>query len=63
MDPNANVKEQLIIAQRLLDYQDGKLDNDYGDVDASIDGARLAELVLALDGWINNGGFLPQNWQ
>jgi hypothetical protein len=28
-----------------------------------IDPVRLAELVLALDGWLQAGGFLPAAWK
>jgi hypothetical protein len=52
MDPNANLKEQLDIARKLLDDPIGEDDVD-----------RLAELVVALDEWISNGGFLPKRWQ
>lgn len=52
MDPNANLKEQLQIANRLL------LEGEDED-----DTYRLAELVLGLDGWIKNGGFLPISWK
>jgi hypothetical protein len=51
MDPNANLKEQLELAKRLID--------DNTDQDAAY---RLAELVLALDEWIRKGGFLPEAW-
>lgn len=27
------------------------------------DESRLAELVVALDGWLRGGGFLPQAWR
>jgi hypothetical protein len=51
MDPNACLKEMLEIA---ASFTDGHLD----DVEAQ----RLAELVDALDGWLTNGGFLPERW-
>lgn len=56
MDPNANLKEQIELAQDLLARHDRneKL-SDY-------DSARLAELVISLHIWINSGGFLPAVW-
>jgi hypothetical protein len=56
MDPNANLREQLELARDIADGDD--LSHD--EWDAKRD--RLAELVLALDGWISNGGFLPTRW-
>lgn len=49
MDPEANYAEQLRIAEMI----DG--DNGWGLDDAR----RLAELVLALHGWVEKGGFPP----
>jgi len=57
MDPDANLQEQRALATRIL----RDLDADQP-VDA-VDAARLAELVLALDGWIASGGFLPCRWK
>jgi len=51
MDPNANLKEQLQLARRIV--EDGS---------AKRDGEALAELVLALDEWIWRGNFLPERW-
>lgn len=51
MDPNANLEEQLRLAARLM-LEDGD----------DRDALRLAELVKALDAWLTNGGFLPQEW-
>lgn len=48
MDPNANLEEQLRLAEAILDEGE--------------EGNRLAELVLALDEWIRRGGFLPEAW-
>jgi len=52
MDPDANLASLLNLATRLID-------DDATDAD---DVQRLAELVLALDGWIKIGGFLPARW-
>ena len=58
MDPNANLKEMLELAKRMItDYNDCEgngVDQD--------DAAHLADLVEALDGWLSNGGFLPARW-
>lgn len=55
MDPIANLREQLDLAQRIVEH--GRR----GHVMSSLiaDGERLAELVLALDEWRSNGGFDP----
>lgn len=57
MDPNANLDEQLGLARQLIEDS-----NDFGGEMTKEDGMRLAELVLALDEWIANGGFLPGRW-
>lgn len=58
MDPDANLKEQLEIAHGIVDASDDEVINE------SVDNAeRLAELILALDGWIKAGGFLPKGWK
>jgi hypothetical protein len=54
MDPNAAVTEMLRIANRLMDDS----------LITRLDEAeRLAELAIALDGWIRSGGFLPDAWE
>ena len=59
MDPNANLKEQLELAQAIQQCTcNGNADCD----DCSHAGQRLAELVVALHGWISKGGFLPVVW-
>lgn len=62
MDPNANLQEQLQIAAALVALIPDKEDG-HGLSSACYDAKRLAELVLALDEWINRGGFLPKQWQ
>lgn len=52
MDPNANRIEQLQIARQIVDDAEN---HTYGAV-------RLAELVIALDEWMQSGGFLPRPW-
>jgi hypothetical protein len=55
MDPDANLKEQLEISREFFSetvpfaYRQEKAE-------------RLAELVLALNEWIEKGGFLPSKW-
>jgi len=53
MDPDANLKEQREISERILDGT--KHDTGY-------DAVRLAELVQALDEWLSKGGFPPHAW-
>ena len=58
MDPNANLDAQIEIARRVVkNYQDP----DSNGVDQD-DANQLAELVIALDDWIREGGFLPRKW-
>jgi hypothetical protein len=57
MDPNDNLREQRTIAARLVWLHEN--DRPFDPVLA----ARLAELVITLDAWILNGGFLPDSWQ
>lgn len=52
MDPDANLREQRVMAHRLVNGR-GKP----GDAE------RLAQLVEALDNWLCRGGFLPATWQ
>lgn len=51
MDPTANLDTQLALAEALVN-----------DPNADEDAKELAEHVLALDAWINGGGFLPSRW-
>jgi hypothetical protein len=57
MDPDANLSEQLDLAKVIIDNIDAGTEPDTDDV------ARLAELVLALNKWLHNGGFLPEAWK
>jgi len=52
MDPNANLALLLELANRVLQ----------ADGDEPGEASELAELVVALDGWIRNGGAMPQRW-
>jgi hypothetical protein len=57
MDPNANLQEQLRLAERIVE------DGESGMGASTLHADRLAELVLALNEWISNGGFLPEAWR
>ena len=57
MDPTANLKEQIELAQNWVEWVD---DSEPPEEIAAIN--RLSELVLALDEWIKKGGFLPRQW-
>ena len=57
MDPEANLMEQLRIARRIH----ARVDNGH-DADP-VDASRLADLVVALDDHIGNGGALPDSWR
>ena len=59
MDPDANLREQRELAQNIQTAWDR--DDEPPEFDPT-DVARLAELVIALDGWICKGGFLPERW-
>ncbi len=52
MDPDANLKEQLKLANAILNGRE-----EYDDMDVD----RLCELVLALDEQCKNG-YLPKRW-
>lgn len=51
MDPNKNLEEQLRMARQLVE--------DPSDLDSA---NYLAELVLAMDEWLKNGGSMPDAW-
>lgn len=57
MDPQANLQEQRTLAARI------KWQVDNGTTPSEADVDRLAELVIDLDNWIMNHGFLPADWQ
>ena len=50
-DPNANLREQLQLAQTIID-----------DKCASYEAIKLAELVLELNAWLVKGEERPQTW-
>ena len=56
MDPNATHQEIMQLSQAAMhDASRGHFDHEAY--------LRLAELTLTLDGWIADGGFLPDGWQ
>ncbi len=74
MDPTANLTEQREIAARLQHYcshgptqhtepfSPGQAQYAYGVTHFLADAERLAELVVALDEWLQKGGALPEPW-
>jgi len=62
MDPNACLEEMLRLATEIQGQEDEALEDSEHFID-STDAARLAELVVSLDHWIQNGGFLPDDWR
>lgn len=52
MDPNETLRTAQLAAKRVL--------NDGAD---AADAHQLAEAFDALDSWLRNGGFLPEQWQ
>ena len=64
MDPQENLMEQLRIAQDIQQFNDESEDGPEWDTDDLIrNSEQLAGLVIALNDWILNGGFLPQDWR
>lgn len=56
MDPDENLKEQLLLTKIIFSRRIGE-DLILEDME------RLAELVQDLNTWIASGGFLPKAWQ
>jgi hypothetical protein len=54
MDPNACLLHLRVVARRLLDAPGVAEDDEV---------RELAELALALDGWLTAGGFAPRDWE
>ena len=59
MDPDANLAEQRRIIARMNQHS---MTVSCACTKCVDDGARLAELVQALDEWLTRGGFLPPSW-
>lgn len=60
MDPNKTLEEMLALAKRLENAMDTEEYPD--DLALGEDAEELAALVLALDGWLAKGGFMPGAW-
>ena len=58
MDPIENLKQQLVLAQRILHRAD-RDDYPYHVPEQAEDAECLAALVIALDEWMSKGGFSP----
>lgn len=56
MDPETNLAEQLDIANDIANCEADDC------AECAHDATRLAELVIALDGWLSKGGFKPRSW-
>jgi hypothetical protein len=57
MDPDAALEELLNLADLVTSLAE---DSEWtGDCDI----LRMAELTLALDGWLTAGGFMPARWK
>lgn len=57
MDPDVNLKQQLELAEKVLEQWDLN-----GHVDSQ-DAAELAAVVKALDTWLFTGGYFPVRWK
>lgn len=56
MDPNANLAEQLRLANAVLAAES----DEPGERDVRL--VRLSELVVSLHEWLSGGGFKPDIW-
>lgn len=57
MDPDENLREQLKLASRCVEAYESDRPLHEADV------YRMSELIIAMDEWIRNGGFLPKAWK
>jgi len=57
MDPDAAIEELLNLAELVISRADD------GEWTGDCDILRIAELTLALDGWLTVGGFMPTRWK
>lgn len=60
MDPQTNLHDQIRLAHEIQALSDANFETT---PDIAERAERLADLVLALDTWIRNGGFLPPDWE
>ena len=61
MDPTVNLIEQVELAAFIQAGARGHL-GPAAEATLQDRAERLAELVLALDGWLSKGGHLPRSW-
>lgn len=60
MDPDANLVLQIALAEMLAE----QLTSEEAPLTSiEVQALRLAELVLALHGWLRTGGFPPSTWK
>lgn len=61
MDPTENLKEQLRLAKFIIEKEEKNIHNFNSDeiISAAVE---LSDLVLALNNWIDKGGFYPKQW-
>ena len=57
MDPDASLEELLNLADVVTSLAED------GDWTGECEVVRVAELTLALDGWLTSGGFMPTRWK
>jgi hypothetical protein len=64
MDPDHNLAEQLRISNEITAITDTADDGLTEDQELNLIelAEDLATLVIALNGWITNSGFIPQKW-
>ncbi len=61
MDPNETLWKMMELAKEVMEKQELSISR--GSVlDYSVEARDLAEGIQNLDGWICNGGFLPERW-
>lgn len=58
MDPNAVLRKLRALSELIIT---GMAEGDYEYLEDLAE--ELAESVMALDGWIMKGGFLPEDWE
>ena len=56
MDPDANLQEQITLANGIIE----SAENETGEI--ILQAIRLAELVLSLDEWLTHQGFPTERW-
>lgn len=59
MDPDETHRRMLALAASVIEAAD----SDHHTGDLIDEASELADAILALDGWIRSGGFLPDAWR